>query len=623
MASIIDWWTKVKISQTATLISEIFNEEDDGMAFLDLTLARFEQFDESNRVEKDKTFSDDITYILQFAMTSLTSKTSDKLENRIDSYFYIYCRLKEYHAMKKKSRWSGESFTSNLENFRQKFYEILTNIFVSSKGTKPNLCSNDEDLLKRMNILQHLSSIKTIDTETLNIFFVLCKLSMQSSLVLDRLKWIDILSKIESIKIALQYFINQYAEYAKAFEKFPLDTSTYIYLIQRIHPVKQNSRSPFDIFISLIKTLNLNADEFFDLFQPVFIKGLKDKRYEIEHISKLFKMLTVKDHLFYKYISIYSSNVDIDDLWNMFIHLCIISDINDIIKKNLTPILTKRISTVSIETFSRYAQSVGESLTKIKPEFRSCLIEIFEKIYDELITTQIPDPKYSYKITKTDLKDLLKIGLSLTSTNSIKRSSCLILFRELLFKIDIRVKNTAEKLKYLFQNFYNFDEDLYKNHNPIEIIDDEWLKDFLITNSQIWLKLDHDTYKYLTTHHQNNPWIIHIWTQIIHLSLLKLINENPYDTLLKLNEWMKNVKHNIYDSTDILTIIFVRKIFEIIIIKHIQSISSLPNIEIIMNFIFSIRKNQKHKIDIVQVDLMIENAKGILQDILQLKGKSI
>ncbi len=94
---------------------------------------------------------------------------------------------------------------------------------------------------------------------------------MESSLVSDRPKWIDILSKIESIKIPLQYFINQYADYTKAFEKFPLDTSTYIYLIQRIHPLKQNSKSPFDIFISPIKTLNLNAEEFFDLFQPVFI----------------------------------------------------------------------------------------------------------------------------------------------------------------------------------------------------------------------------------------------------------------------------------------------------------------------------------------------------------------
>jgi hypothetical protein len=287
MASIIEWWTKVKISQSAILIGDIFNEEDDEMAFLDLTLARFEQFDESNRVERDKTFSDDISYILQFAMTSLTSKTSNKFENRIDSYFYIYRRLKEYQTMKKKSLWSGESFTSNLEVFRQKFYEILTNIFVSSKGTKPNLCSNDEDLLKRMNILQHLSSIKTIDTETLNIFFVLCKLSMESSLESDRPKWIDILSKTENIKIPLQYFINQYADYAKAFEKFPLDTSTYIYLIQRIHPLKQNSKSPFDIFISPIKTLNLNAEEFFDLFQPVFI-DISPTRFKIQSIFFLF-----------------------------------------------------------------------------------------------------------------------------------------------------------------------------------------------------------------------------------------------------------------------------------------------------------------------------------------------
>jgi len=609
-------------SKPAVLIGKIFDTNEVGLEFLDSTLARFEHFDESNRVEGDKTFSDDINYILQSAMASLTLKNVDKFQDRIDSYFYIYRRLEEYFAMKKKSMWSGGSSTSNLEIFRQKFYEILANTFVLSKGTKPNLCSNDENLLKRMNISQHLSSIETIEPQTLNIFFVLCKLSMQSSLTHNHPKWIDILSRTDSIKLSLQYFINQYADYIQAFKRFPLDTPTYIYLIQRIDPPKQNPTSPFDIFLAHVLKLNLKAEEFFDLFQPVFIKGIKDKRYETEHISKLFKILSKTDQVFFKYISIYSSNVNNDDLWNMFVHLCTISDINDVIKKHLTAILINRISTVSIETFSRYTQSTRRSLTEIKPEFRSCFIEIFEKIYDSLITTQIEDPQYSYRLIQTDLKELLNIGLLLTSTHSIKRPSCLLLIREILFKIDNRVKNTAEKFKHLFQNLNSFDENLCKNHDPVEIIEDEWLKDFLITNSQIWLKLDQDTYNYLCHYHKNNRWIIYTWTRIIHLSLLKLNNENPYDTLLKLNEWMKNVKHDIYDPTDLLTIIFVTEVFELIITKHTKSILLLPNIEIIMNFIFSINQNQSYKIDTAQVDFIIRNGREILQEILQLKGKS-
>jgi hypothetical protein len=606
---------KENISESANLIGEIFNDKDDGIKFLDLILTRFEHFDELNRAEESETFSNDINYILKSSMISLTS---ENFENRIDSYFYIYHRLEEYFDMKKKS--SG-SFTSNFEIFREKLYDLLSSTFASSKGAKPNLCTDDSNLLKRMNISQHLSSIKTLDTGTLNRFFALCKLSMQSSLSSsssDRLYWIDILSKVQDIKLTLQDFIMQYIDYESAFKQFPLDTSTFIYLIQRLPPLKQSSTSPFIIFISLSRKLNLKTEEFFDLFQPIFINGIKDKHYELKHISVLFRIFHTHDYLFDKYLSIYSSNVNNDELWNMFLHLCSISDINDIMKTYLVKILTKRICSVSMETFRDYTQSVRECLIEIKRESRVHFIEIFERIYDVFITTQIQDPKYSSRLTQTDRKELLKIGLELTSTNDIKRPACLLLLRESLFKIDNRMKNTAEKIKYLFQNFQNFNENL----DPIEIIDDDWLKDYLITNCQIWLKLDHEIYQYLCNHHQENRWIIHIWTRIMHLSLLKLINDNPIDILVKLNEWMKNIKHEIYDSQDILTLIFIQNLFEILIIKYTKSILSLPNVEIIFHWIFSIQRNQPDRINTVQVDSFIRNGRDLFQEILQLKGLS-
>jgi hypothetical protein len=622
----MDFWKKLspkeKLSEPALLIGEVFDKEENRLEFLDLTIARFEHFDELNRAEGGKTFSDDMNYILQSSMVSLTSKNSDKFENRIDSYFYIYRRLEEYFAMKKTSYFSGGSSTSNLEIFRRKLYEMLSHIFTSSKGENPNLYSNDEELLKRINLPQHFSSIKTIDTSTQHLFFALCKLSMQSSLSSNRLKWLDILLKIETIKLSLENFINQYIGYTKAFEQFPLDTSAYIHLIQRIHPPKQTSISPFSTIGSLFRKLKLPVNEFFDQFLPLFIKGIKEKRYEIRHVSELLKQFSVNDYLFDKYISNYSSHINLDDLWNMFLHLCIISEITEIIKKYLTPILTRRISIVSIETFNRYTQSARECLTEIKSEYRSNFIEIFEQIYDALVITQIQDPKYSYRLTRTDFNDLFKIGLQLTSTHHIKRPSCLLLLRELLFKIDIRVKNTAEKIKYLFQNFHTFDENLCNTQDPAEIIEDEWLKDFLITNSQIWLKLDHETYKYLCSYHKNNRWIIYIWTRIVHLSLLKLINENINDSLSRLNEWMKNIKHDIYHSEDHLTMIFVIKLFELVIIKHTKSILFISNIEIILNWIFSIRIDQPKKIDTAQVDFITRNGRDKLVEILQLKGKS-
>jgi hypothetical protein len=595
-----------RISESAIHIGEIFHDKDNGMIFLDLTLARFKHFD-----EECQTFSDDINYILKSSMISLTS---ENFENRIDSYFYIYRRFEEYLIMKEKSAWNGGSFISNFEIFRKKLYDFLSLIFASSKGTKPNLCTRDSQLLKRINISQHLSSIKTLDTDTINLFFALCKLSMQSSS--DRLHWIGILSKLQDIKITLQDFIDQYIDYESVFKQYPLDTSTFIYLIQRIHPPKQNSTSSLTIIISLLRKLNINTQEFFDSFQTIFIKGVKENRYEIKHISDLFRRFQTND-LFDKYLSIYSSNVNNDELWNMCLHLCTISDINDIIKKHLIKILPKRISSVSMEVFRSYTQSIRECLTEIKQESRLHLLEIFERIYDVFVTTQIQDPRYSSRFTQIDWKDLLSIGLELTSIDSMKKSSSrLILLRESLFKIDNRMKNTAERIKYLFENFHHFNINL----DPMEIIDDDWLKDYLITNIQIWLKIDYEIYQYLSNHHQDNRWIIHIWTRIMYLSLFKLTNDNSIDILMKLNEWMKNIKRKIYDSQDCLTLIFVQNLFELIIVKYTKSILSLPNIEIIMQWIFSIKENQPDKIDTIQVDSLIRNGRDLLTEILELKG---
>jgi hypothetical protein len=89
---------------------------------------------------------------------------------------------------------------------------------------------------------------------------------------------------------------------------------------------------------------------------------------------------------------------------------------------------------------------------------------------------------------------------------------------------------------------------------------------------------------------------------------------------MKLNEWMKNIKREIYDSQDSLTLIFIQNLFELMITKYIKSILLLPNIEIIMQWIFSIKENQPDKIDTIQVDSLIRNGRDLLTEILELKG---
>jgi hypothetical protein len=91
---------------------------------------------------------------------------------------------------------------------------------------------------------------------------------------------------------------------------------------------------------------------------------------------------------------------------------------------------------------------------------------------------------------------------------------------------------------------------------------------------------------------------------------------------MQLNEWMSNVKHDIYDRNDTLTIIFVKNIFEIVIAKYIKSILFVPNIGSILQYILRIKKEQPHFIDTKQMDDFIQNVQHAIRDILSLNSKS-
>ncbi|CAF0843346.1 unnamed protein product [Adineta steineri] len=85
--------------------------------------------------------------------------------------------------------------------------------------------------------------------------------------------------------------------------------------------------------------------------------------------------------------------------------------------------------------------------------------------------------------------------------------------------------------------------------------------------------------------------------RLIHLSILKSENENGNEILLKLNQWIKQVKYNTFDNNDMLTSI-------LIIIQYIKSVLLLPNIEFIINYTKSINIiiNCIEKFDILTTD---------------------
>ena len=600
---------KEHISDSARHIGDIYNAQVIEIQFLDLTIERFNHFDEFIQTYEDPKFSEDFNYILQTSIGSFTSKNVTRFSDRIDAYFYIYRRLEEYIEQKLHS--NKELFLTNLQIFREKFYGLLSSTFASSNGIKPNLCTTNVQLIGYLNIPEHLSYIKPLNSDNSKLLLALCKLSMQSSLSSDRLQWINIFSRIHEMNIPLDDLILEYLRYLPAFQPFLLDTSGYIHLIQRRDLLGATLKPPLLTIIVLLQKLNLPIKEFFDQFLSIFEQMIEEKHYETKHITILLSSISRYDYLFEKYLCTYSSMVSSDDLWNTFIDLSTNANINETMKKHLIAVLTKSIRTVTMETFSAYAQSIRNCLTKVKSSayFR----EIFDQVYDAFITM---NSSHTIRLKQSDVKELLNIALEFTSTRSIRRPSCLLLLREYLFKLDNRMKNTGEKIQTLFENFSHYDESFYDREDPRDIIDDDWLKDYLITNTQIWLKLDDQIYRNLCKHHRNNPWIIHIWSRIVHLSLEKYINDNPNQTLVKFNQWMQNVQHDHYDPDDNLTIIVVEKLFQLVIKKHIKAILSFSNVEIITNFLFSIPSDR-----LSGMDEFIEHGTGMLRTVFQLQGQ--
>jgi hypothetical protein len=160
-------------------------------------------------------------------------------------------------------------------------------------------------------------------------------------------------------------------------------------------------------------------------------------------------------------------------------------------------------------------------------------------------------------------------------------------------------------------------------NDPANIIRDEWLHDYIFVIPQEWLNMNKQEYQNLCKIHHNNCWSIYIWAKLVNLSFLRSEITKPNEILVRLNGWMNNVDHNIYDDNDNLTIMFIKNIFEIIIAKHIKSVLLLSNIDSILQYILSIREKKPHLIDTKLVDNFVENVKQSIKDVLLLNGKAI
>jgi hypothetical protein len=434
-------------------------------------------------------------------------------------------------------------------------------------------------------------------------------------------KWFAIVSEIKRWKICITDFISSYKTYRQAFEHFQLDIPEFIYLASNIHPSNNCQASPFVAYIELLKILELNQKTFFQQFQNAFDNGMKKQLYKHSHIVPLFRVLSVKDeHLFATYVRIFSLNVSDDQLWEMFLYLSKTIGLNENMSKYFSLILTERTQNILVKDLKRYCNLAKTCLEETKNENRLNFLKVLEMVFHSFFNKQLNDDQHPYRFTPLDLKEFLNITLELSSTHSLQQPTCLVIIRHIFFKLDKSKYYQSRKIRYLFERLNNFDKSLCEKNDPAGIVQDEWLTDYIYHGSLGWKLISRDDYQSLCDSHFNNRWAIYIWSRIVHLSFIRLKTTKLNEVLGQLNEWMNTVKHDIYVRNDILTTIFVKSIFEIIIIKYIKSVLSLQNIGSILRYILRAKDDQPCLIDTKQVNDFIQNVQYSLKAVFLLNG---
>ncbi|CAF0904066.1 unnamed protein product [Adineta ricciae] len=608
-----------KPSKAVTLLLQLFMDPAGEQEFFDLVYARFEAYDESNRLVVNERFSADIDIIIQCTKESLdTPEFSALFPRRISAYFYIYRRVKEYIRQASISQ-------DHIKPLRNCFQEKMIHLFTSTRGIEPNLAVINRDIVTKIEIGGHLSSVKEInDTQTLAIFLCLCKLYFQSLPLIGELGgpmlWTRTLSQVQVWKMSLKETIEFYLQHKRAFEQCPLNESGFAYLARKLHPEKNSSTSPFESFMEMLEQLSLDHKGFFLEYKPVFQERMYSRLYEWSHVVSLLSMLSKREELYGVYLPIFMSGGDLYDSWEKFILICKCGDMNEIIQNHLTKVLIQRTQNESAYEFMRSHEIAKKSLEQVKEENRPYLMKILEEVTFAFLNKQLHEDVYFHKFSETILSELLDMTLLPPSTTEPVNRSCSLVIRHLLFKSDKSTTWIPRRIKGIFDKLNKLNKILCERYDVINIIPDEWLTDHILSISQESLKMSCYDYQTLCDSHNNNSWSIHIWSRLIWLSLNKIESVKSTEVLAVLNKWFLNMKHDTFDENDTLTIIFVKNVFELVISKQMKAVLSVSNIEAILQYSLEIRAKTPDRIDTRLVDEFVENAKQSIKNVLLLQG---
>ena len=610
---------RIEISEGAKNIEQIFHDQGTQQPFFNLVRVTFEQYDQWNSTHNNDHFSEDIDFIIECTMATFSS--SDHMElfpQRVDAYFYILCRITEYIHMKHGS-------IHRVDKLRSRLFGQLGDVFLSSRGSYPTLYATDRDVINRIDFRKHLTLRTNInDVQDLLIFFALCKLAFQSSFVLDEhgcLQWIEILSRVREWKISLQDFVQHYVECMEAFGPFPLDVPAFICLIQKINLPMQKEISPFEVYRTMLSQLKLDEKEFFHRYQFIFENGMRNKPFHFLHMSSLLIMLHQYDDLFGSYLKKWAYAASVDELWNIFLLLGKDQVFTAHTEDHLISTLKTRTEKESFEILIRYCRLVKRCTNQFHIGNRIQCLRIFEPVFSDYLAKQIHDKQYTYNLNVDLLRELLTSAIELSVSPSLQKPSCSLLIRHLLFEIDNHIPNKFDKLKRLFERVNKFTQHFNQDNDPIHIIQDEWLNNDLYRIPEDWVNLTASSYRSLCELHHDNPWSLHIWSRLLHLSFLRVDITETNGVLLELEKWMIKVEHKNYARNDSFLTILVGKHFELILYKHMKFVLNLPNIPTIMQYIICARAAESTYVDCNKVDEFIQTVKQSIQSALFLNGK--
>ncbi|CAF1115313.1 unnamed protein product [Rotaria magnacalcarata] len=624
VGSVLSYVTPEKeVSDHAKTVQNIFNNYTAGQEFFDLVYAWFENYDQHIQYLRNKSFYTDVKFIIQLAAESL--KTSEDLHlfpQRVDTYLYMFHRINEYIASQGRP-------IDQMNEFRKILLERLGSEFKSSEGANPNFCIKEREMMKKIDVKQHLSAFTDINCiQTLMNFFAMCKLAFQSSQIVEEtncLQWKDALTTTKQWKISLQDFVSQYTQYKESFTQFPFDASAFVYLIRVMYPSKSKHPISFEIFRDTLTKLKLDYQAFFSEYCVLFGENVKQTFYEYDYIDTLLVVLRSlnNDDLFGTYLQTYALNTNFNKFWGLVLHFSQNHDLSDQMQHALAPILKAQAEKMSLPMFNDCCQMTKNTVQKIRPQNRARTARVLQILFYAFLHKKIYFEQNFHPLDEGLAKELLSLLLELSWPLDAQNPFCLFVIEHLIFTLYDHTKDKFQKLKRLFQRLNQLNEKICTNNKPVKFIQDCWLNDYVCDTPCDWLKLNRDDYQNLCEIHQNNGWSLYVWSKFVYSSVSNVDINFSNEILVQLNQWIVEVRHDKYQDNDPLTTIFVNSVFECVIFKHSKSLLSLPDIQSMIRYILHARDAKSRWINKEKIDEFVETVQRSIRDVLLLESEPI